>query len=985
MKTFAYTLILIVLSLGLGATNPPQQVSPATGSYTWNQVIFDWDTTANALAYEFQLDTSNLFSSPVFIDSVIASTPSGFETFADLQGLYFGREYFWRVRSWTISDTSAWSPVWTCTTRDSVLIAGPADQSLQFAKVILNWNAHPGILYYDYQYDITPNFNSAYLQSGSNFYFSPGDAAYDSEKNIQNLQFGTTYYWRVRARNAIDTSAWNMQQFDTRPAPELNFPAENDTVPVGLTIDWLAFNGAVFYDYEVDVNPSFNSPSLISGSKIFLGFSNNNTDTEHFIDDLMFGSQYFWRVRVRHNADTSAWAESQFYTSDLIQLSSPANNSVLPVEVNLDWEPHPGVDKYEYQLDTTINFNSPLLLSGTKFYINANDGNEDTHQEISGLLYGKTYFWRVRSWNAVDTCSWSELWSFSTQNQCNILSPLNLSSTYTQIDFQWDEFPGSGFYQLQVDSTNSFNSQALQEFQVYSNQKTIPNFRFGTNYFWRIRAANSIDTSEWTPAYQFYTLDQIGLVSPLPGEQSVDSFNLTLDWLSHTGAQQYEFELDSSNTFSTPFLIHEVLNYLTSATDSTDTEYTINTLDSNRIYFWRVRVINEIDTSKWEERWFATGEQTLILPDAPALLYPLLNQTGVTTEPVLDWSDVSGAQHYEYQIGTSPDLYDEAIITVTASEAPVFGLDFLTSYFWRVRTFDGNLISDWSTVFNFTTSLEILGTPQLQLPANNSTGNSTSNLYFDWSDIVNAQFYQIMLSTDANFLFDVINEQVNSSHTTLSNLQPDATYYWHVKAINDTLINGSWSEVWTFQTLQSLETPILTSPLNNATGINVNGLLLTWEPVANALSYEIEIAEDPFFAAGYQQDMTNDAFYYLNNADPLTTYFWHVKAVNDTMLNSDWSESWNFTTNEDTLAIYESENTSKLRVYPNPVQNLIFIETQTENNCTAIIYSISGKMLLRKKFYGSVKMDISQFDNGIYLLSILRENEPIQNIRMVKQ
>ena len=74
----------------------------------------------------------------------------------------------------------------------------------QDANAILDWSAVTGSTGYNYQYDTSPAFNSP------NFF--NGTLGATSQVTLANLQFNTTYYWRVRAIKTtvpIDSSLWS--------------------------------------------------------------------------------------------------------------------------------------------------------------------------------------------------------------------------------------------------------------------------------------------------------------------------------------------------------------------------------------------------------------------------------------------------------------------------------------------------------------------------------------------------------------------------------------------------------------------------------------------------------------------------------------------------------------------------------------------------------------------------------------------------------
>jgi hypothetical protein len=132
--------------------------------------------------------------------------------------------------------------------------------------------------------------------------------------------------------------------------------------------------------------------------------------------NLRFGTTYYWRVRARHDADTSSWSPVRFFnTIDQIFQVSPA---IAATNVNtnplLDWSPLSGILNYQYQLDTLFNFSTGItqtIPGGT------------SQASTSGLLNGRIYYWRVRAWHAADTTNWSTIRSFGV-GLASVVAPL---------------------------------------------------------------------------------------------------------------------------------------------------------------------------------------------------------------------------------------------------------------------------------------------------------------------------------------------------------------------------------------------------------------------------------------------------------------------------------------------------------------------------------------------------------------------------------
>ncbi len=86
----------------------------------------------------------------------------------------------------------------------------------------------------------------------------------------------------------------------------------------------------------------------------------------------------------------------------------------------------------------------------------------------------------------------------------------------------------------------------------------------------------------------------------------------------------------------------------------------------------------------------------------------------------------------------------------------------------------------------------------------------------------------------------------------------------------------------------------LNSPANNAIEIPLN-TILSWAPYNNASAYEIEVSEAPDFSAILLSDTISINQFQPTNLEELTTYYWHIKPINDCGEGT-FSNAFSFTT-----------------------------------------------------------------------------------------
>lgn len=97
-----------------------------------------------------------------------------------------------------------------------------------------------------------------------------------------------------------------------------------------------------------------------------------------------------------------------------------------------------------------------------------------------------------------------------------------------------------------------------------------------------------------------------------------------------------------------------------------------------------------------------------------------------------------------------------------------------------------------------------------------------------------------------------------------------------------------------FMTQESLNSPNLLTPANNAVNQSINPIF-NWDVVTNATSYRIQISTNQSFNYYTANTLVNTNQFTASNLSYLATYYWRVQALNDS-LESRWSQVRTFTT-----------------------------------------------------------------------------------------
>ncbi|MFM2207042.1 MAG: hypothetical protein RL213_1017 [Bacteroidota bacterium] len=648
----------------------PLQAAPSDGSIgNPPNALLDWSAVTGANSYQYAIDADPSLANADTVTIALFSQ-------ANAVDLLFGTTYYWTVRalSSTPSDSSAWSTVWTFTTLDQVNLTAPLDGAAnQPLDVLLDWASVQGITNYDYELDTVNTFNSPV------YYYGSVTAA--SQVYTSNLLFGATYYWRVRARHSADTTQWSASRmFKTVNTVALMAPVQGAVnVPPDVLLDWSVVSGAGDYEYQYDTVPDFTSTVLFSA------FTGNVSQAN--ASNLYFSTLYYWRARALHSTDTSDWSTVRtFTTTDLITQVAPVTGALnVPADVLLDWTPLSGIASYEFQYDTTADFNSPYFYTG-------NTGNVSQVNAVQ-LLFGTTYHWRVRGMHATDTTSWSTVRTFTTTDTLYLTAPVPGAVNVTpDVLLDWSPLSGITGYEYEFDTLPDFSSPVNRTGTVgNTSQYSTFELFYGRTYYWHVRAFHSYDTTSWSAVRSFTTGSYVNLLSPIDGAVG-SSLNPLLDWSSLSGSSGYEYRYDTDSTFSA------AVTGIVQSVSQTN----LSSLQYGTTYFWQVRPFHPVDTGDWNTMFRFTTVYQLTIP--PTLVSPLDATVNIqTTGTSLVWNPLPSVTGYECEFADNPNFQNSTLLSVTATTCNTGLLNQNTTYYWRVHATNGSGFSPWSGVWSFTT------------------------------------------------------------------------------------------------------------------------------------------------------------------------------------------------------------------------------------------------------------------------------------------
>ena len=218
-----------------------------------------------------------------------------------------------------------------------------------------------------------------------------------------------------------------------------------------------------------------------------------------------------------------------------------------------------------------------------------------------------------------------------------------------------------------------------------------------TTYYYRVRAYNGCATSANSNVKSVQTLACTPAAPRVQSATNVTFSSFTANWSSVSGATDYRLDVSTTNSFTTyvPFQDLSVGNM---------TSFPVTGLNVQTTYYYRVRAYNGCNTSSNSS---AKSVQTLACTPAAPNAQSATNVTSSSFNA--NWRSVSGAIDYRLDVSTSSSFttyvtgYQDLSVGNMIS-FPVTGLSANTTYYYRVRAYNGCATSPNSSVKSVQTS-----------------------------------------------------------------------------------------------------------------------------------------------------------------------------------------------------------------------------------------------------------------------------------------
>ena len=485
------------------------------------------------------------------------------------------------------------------------------------------------------------------------------------------------------------------------------------------------------------------------------------------------------------------------------------------------------------------------------------------------------YFYRVSATNATGDSAFS--------NEVNGTTPLATPSSATatavsssQINLTWvDNSASETGYKIERKKTSTGTFAQIAVVGAGVQSYSDGGLDFNTTYFYRVRATNgTIDSNYSNTASATTLLDGPAAPSNLT-ITSILSNKVSLSWTDNSNNEtgfKIQRKTGATGTYAT-----------ITTTGANVTAYNDTAVTDGTVYFYRVSATNATGDSAFSNE--VNGTTPLATPSSATA-------TAVSSSQInLTWVDNS-ASETGYKIErkkTSTGTFAQiAVVGAGVQSYSDGGLDFNTTYFYRVRATNGTIDSDYSNTASATTLLDAPAPPS----GLTITSIVSNRVTLSWSDNSNNETgFKIQRKTGVTGTYATIATPGANVTTYADGTVTDGTvYFYRVSATNATGDSAFSNEV-------SGTTPLAKPTAATATAVSSSQINLTWvDNSAAETGYKIErkrTASGTF--AEIDQVGANVQSYNDVGLDAHTTYFYRVRATNGT-IDSDYSNTPSATT-----------------------------------------------------------------------------------------
>ena len=317
----------------------------------------------------------------------------------------------------------------------------------------------------------------------------------------------------------------------------------------------------------------------------------------------------------------------------------------------------------------------------------------------------------------------------------------------------------------------------------------------------------------------------------------------------------------------------------------------------------------------------------------------------------LEWNSAERA--------TSYNIYrnDEFLVNVTDTTYIDENLDSDVDYCYVVKAYN-DILESVASEKACAKTLKVVLTPPTEITAE---ATSETTIVLTWSKVEKVGGYKIYWGED-------VVEIVTDTTYTVEGLTPATDYCYTVASVYKARESFDRTDFACATTLAIV--PAV--PANvKVEGTSASSVKVSWDEAENAKRYYIYSADTLVAKTAYEE-------YNIVGLESDKEYCFTVTAVNEDVESEASEEACGKTLSNEGIV----ETTMTLNVYPNPVNDKLYIETES-NIETINIYTLTGIVVLSET-NSTNTIDVSNLSSGVYFVKVRTENSEVVR-RIVKK
>ncbi|MFC1567004.1 fibronectin type III domain-containing protein [bacterium] len=791
--------------------------------------------------------------------------------------------------------------------------------SVSSGSVVANWNANNN-----------PSGTEYWVQISTKDDFTPltAENGWQTELSYEftSLSVNTTYYSRVKARNANDIEtgyAIDLSTMTLAVVPEISaFTSVSSGSAVG---NWTANGNPSGTEYMMQVSDDQGFASIIEASPW-------QTALSYEFTSLAPNTTYYGRVQARNGLNVATGYSTS--ESTLTLASVPGSGTFYGLAgdgFDIAWEANSNPDGTEYWVEISTE-------SGFVPLTDASSWQTQRTYRFEGLATDTTYYAQVKARNyaGIET-SYTNLESTKTLSVEAPDAPSEFEGvaiSNTQVQFSWTDNAGDEDGFKIYTSTNGLLATLGADVTTWTDTGLTANT---SSYAWQVRAYN-VGGESGAAALGAVVYSSANVPSGACFS-AIEIASGTFVWTANgnPSGTEYYTQISTDTNFG-------------ATSDSawqTATSYQFTGLTPNTTYYGRVRARNgDIITTA-----YTTGVTTVTLANVPSSsAFTNITETSLRA----NWGSNSNPVDTEYFVEVSTDSGFVPVAGSSSWQTTLYydftSLDFDTTYYAQVKARSRAGIETAYTNLGSTKTLDV---PVPSAPTEfEGVAISNTQVQFTWTDNAGDEDgFKIYTST--NGLLATLGADV-TTWTDTGLTANTSSYAWQVRAYNI----GGESGVAELGAVVYSSANVPSGAYFSAIEIASGTFVWTANGNPSGTEYYTQISTDTNFGATSDSAWQTATSYQFTGLTPNTTYYAHVKARNEDSVETAYTTRVSTITlaNVPSSSAFTNITETSLRANwgsnSNPVDVEYFVEVSTDSGFVPVAGSSSWQTTLYYDFTG---------------------------------